>query len=461
MNTPDGVNENLTSDPKYVTVLPDYLDITMKYRQFYWIVIAVIFIGILIIIVISWVGVSVVRSSNTIYTNPDDPSNAIYWPFVREFFGLSPVTTSQIDARNWNINKQIFGRHDDPGTTITGTYQHVDDGIGLRTQETCESVPYRKWENGKCNCLAPFWGKECTREYHHRYYKAIGNISPEARKKIKPIKTSLVHRQSFPFEGLLGYEQTTCDQECSNTEGCIGYLIDQTAEDFGTSTEIPTVKCTLFSQAPDYEGIVYDPTVDSNLFLARSSRLNLSNRVILYRGKLRNRFWTEQRVTTEDHNLLNLGLERLNQIHFYPEGVINDDDAIIAFSHKHFTLDEALTVITSYKNTGKLPYGWYIYIPQENVLNPPHEWTTRGGSYWVMAISQSKTSSVLTSRRRLRKAIDALVERQNNDTIQTHVLKGYEISEESWNYNESPEITGDYTGRSSSGKSRWSDLESL
>lgn len=413
-------------EPKYATFLPDYLDVTVNYKTFYWGVIIFIVILIILCLVLAITGVHIVRQGSTI--NETD------------------VTARGLESRetfNWLVSRESFTRHHDPGSTSMENYTHINDGVDIFTQEECENVPYRKWKisaggRGKCNCIAPFWGESCQREGFSSTFKALGHISPETQANLNYLKEEYVHRQSFPFEGYTeNVIQTTCDNLCLSTQGCHGYVLDRTAADAGTNTTSPTILCKLLGSQPSAEGISFDPHIESNIFLNRrvTDRPKLEQQVFLYSGELKNRFWLEQRVSNSRQNMINIGLERLNQLNFYPESSINDGNAFIVFSYKHFSLDEAQEIVNLHKE-GKTVPGWYVHEPNVNGLTPPFAWTTGERNYWVMAILPNSVRTVQAVRRnnpvsKSRKKLRQLARR------------GYELTESDYT---SPEVTGEYTG---------------
>src|SRR3990167_3396315 len=371
------VTSNDYGDPKYVTVLPDYLDMTVDYKIFRWLIIFVIILIVIALIILAIIAVSTARNGGIIEPPPQTVRGA-------EF----------LQSVDFTLVSQTFGLHDNPGaTTADVPYRYIDDGTALQSPDACSSVPYRKWNStaNSCECIAPFWGKYCERESFNSKNVAFGHITPEVEGSIDYIDEIEVNRQSFKFAGS-NADQTTCDQMCADNPNCIGYVLERKSPTFGTDTTDQTIMCKLIGEIPDslIQGLTFDPQIDVNLFfsLGQVQRPKLPGFVFLFNGGLKRRFWLEQRVTNKNYNLVNIGIERLNHIHFYPESIINDSDAYVVFSYKHFTLPEAVAMIAIYKEDGKVPFGWHVYSPGDNILNPPHSWTTDGGNFWVMAVSK-------------------------------------------------------------------------
>ena len=127
---------NLSGEPQYVTVLPDYMDITMDYRTFHWGVIIIIILIILAIVILAIIGVSVTRDSAVIQ-QPE---------------GTSASSSSSMTI-DYTLIEQVFGLHDNPGASAdSGIYRYAYNAEGVKSPEICTSVPYRKWNTNLNTC---------------------------------------------------------------------------------------------------------------------------------------------------------------------------------------------------------------------------------------------------------------------------------------------------------------------
>lgn len=354
-----------SKEPKYATVLPDYLDIKMEYSTFKYTVIIILSLLTLIIIGLIIFGINWVQNAGQIKIDPEtDPRT---------------ITRSDIIAR---VVYNLFGIHDSPGATVVGRrYRHINDAKDLTTKEMCTSAPHATWDpdgnggEGKCSCDEPFWGRKCEREAYSEEFIAIGNIDPN---NLDYILSKVVDRQSF----VQNLDQTTCDELCFDDPDCKGYVI--------TPAKDPDqITCNLIDEEPQYfPDIVFNPNSDSNLFLKKTDtirRLKLPDQVILFDGILRPRFWLENFISSDNHNMVNIGIGVLNKLTFHPLGIVNDGGNLIVFSNQTFKYEDALKAIKYYYDNQKQLQGWHVYIPEDTSFNPPYTWGLN--NYWVMAIS--------------------------------------------------------------------------
>lgn len=278
----------------------------------------------------------------------------------------------------------FFGDHDSPGSSFSAEgYLHVNDAADLTTITLCNNSDHAEWDIDTltCSCKKPFWGRKCEREVYSSEFMAIGNINPN---NLEYFLSKVVDRQSF----LQNLDQTTCDDLCRSETDCVGYVI--------TPTSDKKFMCNLLDSIPEYSpDIKFDPAIDSNLFLKKTSALGrptLFDRVILYNGKLRPRFWMDSFFFSDHHNLINVGIGIINKLSFYPTGIVNDAKNILVFSNSTFTYPQALQAIKYYRDNGKQLTNFHVHIPGTNDYSLPFQWNIK--NLWLMAISSKDSLNI-------------------------------------------------------------------
>ncbi len=363
--------KSTSGTPEYATVLPDSANTTMKYGSFWWLVVIFFILLLAIVVGVIWWGATSSSQAQVVIIDPKLNRN-------------SP----NLGLRVPGVIADIFNNNSNPGATSgSGEFPYMNNGSGITTLEECNSLPNRTWdeETSSCNCLPPFWGKECERESYSETYLALGTASVG---ELDVYKTTLVHRQSFPFSGYDEAIQTTCDQACDESEECIGYALERS--DFSPDSQEPLMGCNLLRREPTLTSISFNPDTDSNVFLHRERSLGrprFPEKVILYSGDLPTRFWLEQRASTEEYQIVTIGMNSIERIDFFPENEINDSRAILVFSQDHFTVPQGREMIRNFLNSaeGSLPSGWFVYVPGMNQLQPPMSWSAGKRDYWTAA----------------------------------------------------------------------------
>lgn len=362
--TTDGASIEAPTEPAEVSILPDYVNMNISFGAYRNLII-ILFI-ILFIVMVIFIAYYYNYTKQAIFTK-FDPSK------------IKPIYKQ-------NILPNIHSNSGDAPPGSDGEQPHVLNASKSGDKLTCLAAPQQRWSGMSCICAPPFWGSYCDRESYSTDFKAIGSYDPAEMNVIETLK---VNRKAFPYDPELQPIQTTCEQACRDNADCVGYYYVNDGDNMGIGSLEPTNTCKLLGSPPIYRGETYDPSVDANTYLLKSKtkgRPLLPNSVIIYNGNLPNRFWLEKRIETAKLKMVNIMVNTLNSINFYPGGVIDDDEHIIVYSSTHFTRSQAEEFVREYVKTGQMPGGVHIYIYGKTSLYPPFEWSARGNPYWVMAL---------------------------------------------------------------------------
>jgi len=271
---------------------------------------------------------------------------------------------------------KIKSRYANPGESHTddGKVYYPDNGSHIINSAECNQKPYRRWYNGKCLCMAPFYGESCERESHSTDYYPVGNYPFQGQ----PFP---VDRKAFPFQGINAEGQKICEKECHSQENCTGYQYENNNIEDGIETNTPSGLCYLLTEQLNGSGDGYSELIDSNTYLVKGKRPFFPNQVFLYKGTLKNRFWNDSNVHNPSYNYVKLGIGLVNRIEWTAKGIINDGKHTIVVSNNYFTPDEG-------EKISKLPLtpnGWYISYDGDE-YSPPYYITATGDPYWIMAL---------------------------------------------------------------------------
>jgi hypothetical protein len=379
-------------DPELVSILPDYLDMTIGYNTFK----TTIIISIFVILIILIASVSVACYS----------SNRLQIVDIR----------NKYDTSKYSRNKLSIGTSRDIGAASTGTFGHVSNGTDLLSADKCESLSYRKWQGGECKCEGSYWGSSCHRELYGADYIDVGNFTPT--EELPLISEHYVHDKTFPYKD----GNTTCESLCSELNGkCLGFIYTEMERAGGAIN-----KCQLLSEEP--EGILtYNPHQDGNLYLHTihsSGRPKMTNKIILYTGKPIERFWEKENEIGKIYSFANIYFDQINMIHFIPTAYINDSKASVVYHNDHFTKGQAKIMENYFKNEGYQRDGWYVHIPGVNDITPP--FTLSKGVVWVMGIHKDPSHVDIL---KLNKRISEMASQASGqDVVKTHLHSSFSCS---------------------------------
>lgn len=367
------------TNPKYVSLMPDYTSARVSYGTFNGLAVVMGIVIFLVLIII--IGLGSVKVKNA--------------PFTRlDLSNIIPNVTGNSDQT----------LHSDHGqsTDKIGGFKHISDGSGVQDATVCNGNATRQFLNGSCQCRKPFWGPYCAQESYSDDYIPIGSYD---LKDLHFLSDSFkVHRNSFPMvdNELADVDQSTCRNECNKNYDCMGYyyvndsdLSGLKSDDWKHSNISNT--CGLLKNVPIFQGEHYPIGSDSNIFLRKTKTVypKLMDEVILYSGNLPARFWLEKRTSNKGAHVLNIGINVLNHINFYPENLVNDSNSTIIFSRKSFLRVEADEIIKNFINTSSQSLGWHVCIKGKSELYPPHNWTTTGDNFWVMAVNPKRSATFM------------------------------------------------------------------
>jgi hypothetical protein len=371
-------------DPELATVLPDYLNMTINYNTFR--VGSIILIIIIVIILIA--GVSVASYS----------SNRLQIIDISKKYDMSRFSKRKLSV---NVSRDI-------GASRMDTFEHISNGIDLTSADKCESLPYRKWQNGKCKCMGSYWGSSCHRELYGADYIDVGNFTHT--EELPLISENYVHDKTFPYRD----GNITCETLCTEMNGkCVGYIYTE-MEKAGR----PINKCQLLSDEP-HGTVTYNPQQDGNLYLHTvysSKRPKMKNKIILYNGNPIDRFWEKENEITGTYSFANIYFDQINIIHFIPTGYINDSNASIIYHNDNFSKGEAEIMERYFKDEGYQRDKWYVHIPGINGVTPPFSLFRH--VIWVMGIYGDRTNGDIL---KLNKRISEMASHGPKQECKTHL----------------------------------------
>ena len=94
------------------------------------------------------------------------------------------------------------------------------DADSLKTREVCNNDKNAEWRNEKCQCIYPFFGADCRREYYNGKYISLG--SPK-KLNIERVIDTVSDGISFNKNDNLG----SCSSLCDEKEDCTGFLFNK------------------------------------------------------------------------------------------------------------------------------------------------------------------------------------------------------------------------------------------
>ena len=227
-----------------------------------------------------------------------------------------------------------------------------------------------------CDCVSPFFGRDCYRESYSDSYIAIGSPS-SGDVTLEVISTADVDRFSFPFDNGTG---TTCTGLCDMDQSCIGVIYNQAQEpDFGMDGGAKPM-CSLLSgyvTVNPSRNIPYTTQEDSSLYVKSTNSLKFTDRVFLYSGELPLRYWVSDRYNDSKGNRVFVSYVGVQyHLDFVPINVVSSNLTGV-FSNKEIPMDNIVDIVNGGTNSDYL-----VVPPGQTVLNIPSSWT-RPRTVWV------------------------------------------------------------------------------
>jgi len=311
---------------------------------------------------------------------------------ILAFFGSQIVWTQKRKAVEDFFIK--FDANSTPGSSNDGNYLFSNCTV-YRDQPTCEADPlYRKWENGRCQCVNPFWGLTGNRETYNYKYNAIG--IPDERKlfrktnggetSIVGISESVTNRLSFPLQSIEKetMTQTMCTDLCDKDPNCTGVLVNKIIDNGEImidrnqlNEKADSYTCLLLAtniNSSDY--INFYPLQDSTLYMKKPEyyttsnlgRPSFPNNVFIYQNvqNLPYRFWTPQ-----DRNDITILRKNINNaLPFIPTGCVNDGNLTGVFSNEAVSVNTARELIDNNPGNNILVDGKYFISNSSSFVLP-------------------------------------------------------------------------------------------
>lgn len=339
-NICSSVNPNLCSQQidgyriDSLTILPDSLNVGAQHKTLKNLFILVIIIFITIVsVIVAWILYYSWRKSI-----PQDTGE------VRQV----DVSTLQLPTTGSSIDGRVF---------------NGINGSAYKDRSSCIEGINTEWQGGRCTCKTGYWGPRCRLQAHSFRY----NVAGELTEPINVINQFQTARQAFT--------EDSCETACEENTDCLSYVYDYDPEtNQGT--------CYLSDEIPSTDFNFNLST--NNVFIKRSaandytdgiSRPFFTDVVIFYQRIFR---WPP----LSRDKFLKINYYSLALLDFVPTNIINDGDAIIAYSADPFTIADV------YNGNTKI----YIHKPGQNFMLPPlnkhfHRSLDGNFSVYVMALS--------------------------------------------------------------------------
>lgn len=351
------VFEHVDQGTLNTTILPDYGGPTIRhstYKTGMIVVLAILFILAFVAIVLA---IQYSSNSFVVTLNPNVDRKAPNLAKRKPGFINDQFT---INSHPGAISSQMV-------ESYQNGYRRTDDGSELKNKDECETVG-GNWDKG-CTCPKFHWGKRCERESYPTDY-LMADLTNTSNLSVKEV---------YRTDGLFG-EGVKCTDLCEQDSDCKAIHWDKY-----------TKTCSLLSNAPDINDLTFNPEVDGNVFIRQDrgvGRPLVANKVVLYNGKLMNRFWLDPINFKEDYQIMTLDPNKVSRLNFYPSGCLNDGLLPIVYSTKNFDLREARSAIQSMKD-GVNMTDFYVHLPGKNSFNPPLSMTI--DPYYVMPVLSVQT----------------------------------------------------------------------
>jgi len=196
------------------------------------------------------------------------------------------------------------------------------DGKAFQDQTSCEASGHSRWieKVGRCRCIPPWWGADCSRESVAQDYVPSG-VWDSGQGELVKLDESTLNHLSFGAEG-----EETCTSLCDMNEECKGVLWERLPP-LPNETTSTSGRCTLLKEVVMNPGasLEYDPQKDSTLLLKDpDAALVFRDRVFIYGGRRAYRWWLEPQLNLPSGRSFKKQLmvvaDHLYQLPFYPTG---------------------------------------------------------------------------------------------------------------------------------------------
>lgn len=256
-----------------------------------------------------------------------------------------------------------------PSASVPGQFYNRLNCTGFKDAISCNASDTRQWDNsyqttGQCICSAPFWGTMGERESFDFHYHPIGTVDPSIA-TYTILDSQIANRLSFPQTNLPDWEmQSLCTELCDNNSNCIGVIWNK---DYPTGS---TGLCQLLGGDITVnlgKNIPYSVNSDGNLWLKDTHFPTFTDRVFLYNGNLKPRYWLRDRDIGRGNPMITVYQNQISRMGFIPRNYLNSGNLTGVYSNREFTLPEAQDAILTEDPS------FYIHYPN-TVLEVPPTW---------------------------------------------------------------------------------------
>jgi hypothetical protein len=384
-----GDSDYNNQDPTQAEILPDYVAWSTSpgfVRTMFFIILIIL---IIFVIVIYIVGCSASNKNSYIDFSKTKFDKSTLQAINRNIsvhgtHGEIPNNTSSTAAmpntsNNWNGNGNVYGNGNGASANTYGEFNHFSNAENMKTKQTCESNKNSFWSDGKCKCKAPYWGGDCSREFHTDQYKGIGNV-----KNINPMFMKTDVELKFLTKHLVTHKYFSkdtridgCEQLCNKNEKCKGYFYlgkdinDKTNENNNNYLGVNDLNgangangingtdasksnyCYLLSEIPKASDLYFSINQDPEIYLNKArtdGRPILNQTLFLSNGKLPYRFWLESRLSNSLVNMIQINFDIVYRLQFHVENITTDVNSMLVFSNKPMTTSSGREAMNSYNN---------------------------------------------------------------------------------------------------------------
>lgn len=202
------------------------------------------------------------------------------------------------------------------------------NGVSLGSASSCTAAG-GTWNEAAhlCQCAPSLFGPNCNLAAFDPGYYAGGQAPLEG----SPVVTSL---GAQTINGV-SFGPTSATTICNNLSGCNGFVLTG-----------PTA-ATFFSDVT-LKNDLHLPFIPENppvYYFKQKQTPKFPDRVFLYRGDKPLRYWLLDRVINDDLNLLAAQRDTVYELHFVPEGLVNDGNLIGLISDQPFAYTDLATYV--------------------------------------------------------------------------------------------------------------------
>lgn len=219
-----------------------------------------------------------------------------------------------------------------------GTYRNYYDEIpnimeDVFTEKNCNDINV-EWKNNTCYCAFPYYGDNCSKQFHAKNYTTFGNLE----------NSNLLTYDSFvqSTTNNLTYNSTTknidkdsCTSLCDINDDCKAVKYDYLGKP-------GHYRCSVITSDIKIEGdntrIYIDKDISSEILINidRTHPIFL-DKVIVYKGKKPLNYWVESDTNSK---IKHIPINKLIELDFIPNKIINDNNLIGVWSNEPFNIDD-------------------------------------------------------------------------------------------------------------------------